>query len=262
MLPAHLEARSKGVRFNPMSDRLPRDLAHRLREVDGDELLALLRRHAPELDLAAAEQALRNPFLGREGLEIVAAQGRLLPAYEIKRLIALHPRAPEALALRFVPALFWRDLLDLGLDTRVRPAVRRAADRRLIARLPAMSPGEKVALARRASPRLLGHLRHDPSVRVVAAVLENPRLTEGVLLPLVASEEARPEVLEVVARDRRWGVRYEVRFGLCLNPRTRATTVLAILPYLRKADLRTVGRRPGLSPVVKRRAEVLLGEAR
>ncbi len=245
-----------------MAPRAPRDLAGRLREVDGDELLALLRRHAAELDLVAAEQALRNPFLGREGLELVAAQRRLLPAYGIKRLIALHPRAPEALALRFVPALFWHDLVELGLDPRVRPAVRRAADRRLVARLPALAVGEKSALARRASSRVLGRLRHDPSARVVAALLENPRLTEGVLLPLVASEEARPEVLDVVARDRRWGARSEVRLGLCLNPRTRVPTVLAILPYLRKADLRVVARRPRLSPVVRRRVEVLLGEAR
>lgn len=240
----------------------PRALAHRLREVDGDELLALLRRHAPELDLAAAQQALRNPFLGREGIEILAAQGRLLPAYEIKRLIALHPRTPEPLALRFVPALFWRDLVELGLDTRVRPTVRRAADRRLIARLPALAVGERSALARRAASRVLGRLRHDPSARVVASLLENPRLTEGVLLPLAASEDARPEVLEVVARHRRWGVRYEVRLGLCLNPNTRLATALATLPSLRKSDLRMVARRPRLAPAVRRRVEVLLGEAR
>lgn len=240
----------------------PRDLASRLREAGAEELLALLQRHAHDLDLAAAEQALRNPFLGREAIELLASQGRLLPAYEIKRLIALHPRAPEALALRFVSALFWRDLVELGLDTRVRPTVRRAADRRLMGRLPALAVGEKASLARRASARVLGRLRHDPSTRVVAALLENPRLTEGVLLPLVASEDARPEVLEVVARHRRWGVRYEVRLGLCLNPNTRVATALATLPYLRKSDLRAVARRPRLAPAVRRRVEVLLGEAR
>ncbi len=240
----------------------PHDLASRLREVGGEELLALLERHAPELDLAAAEQALRNPFLGREAIEILAAQGRLLPAYEIKRLIALHPRTPEPLALRFIPTLFWRDLVEIGLDTRVRPAVRRAADRRLIGRLSALAVGEKASLARRASSRVLGQLRHDPSTRVVAALLENPRLTEGVVLPLVSSENARPDVLEVVARHRRWGVRYEVRLGLCLNPNTRLATALATLPSLRKSDLRMVARRPRLAPAVRRRVEVLLGEAR
>ncbi len=244
-----------------MSAPAPRDLANRLRRVDGDELIALLRRHAAELDLAAAEQALRNPFLGREGIEIVAAQGRLLAAYEIKRLIAVHPRAPEALALRFVPALYWRDLVELGLDTRVPPAVRRAADRRLIGRLPAFAVGEKASLARRAPTRVLGHLRHDPSVRVVAALLENPRLTEGVLLPLVASEAARPEILELVARHRRWGVRYEIRLALCLNPRTPVAIALAALARLRQADLRAVMRRPHVAPVVRRRVETLLGAA-
>ena len=245
-----------------MSVPPPQDLARRLREAGGEELLALLDRHAPELDPAAAQQALRNPFVGREAIEIVAAQGRLLPSYEIKRLIALHPRTPEPLALRFVPSLFWRDLLELGLDTRVRPTVRRAADRRLVARLPALAVGEKASLARRASARVLGQLRTDPSTRVVGALLENPRLTEGVLLPLVSSEDARPDVLEVVARHRRWGARYEVRLCLCLNPSTRVATALAILPYLRKSDLRGVARRPRIAPAVRRRVEVLLGEAR
>jgi len=238
----------------------PDDLERRLREADTEELHGLLRRHADTLDVVTAVHALRNPFIGREGIEILAAQGRLLAAYEVKRQIALHPRAPEPLALRFIPSLFWRDLLEIGLDTRVRPTLRRAADRRLMARLSGLAIGEKVAIARRASPRVLGRLRHDPTPRVVAALLENPRVTEGVLLPLAASEEAPPGVLELLARNRRWGVRYEVRLALCLNPSSPVQIVLPILPLLRKRDLQTVARTVRLAMAVRRRARVLLGE--
>jgi len=238
----------------------PDDLERRLREADTEELHGLLRQHADTLDVVTAVHALRNPFIGREGIEILAAQGRLLAAYEVKRQIALHPRAPEPLALRFIPSLFWRDLLEIGLDTRVRPTLRRAADRRLMARLSGLAIGEKVAIARRASPRVLGRLRHDPTPRVVAALLENPRVTEGVLLPLAASEEAPPGVLELLARNRRWGVRYEVRLALCLNPSSPVQIVLPILPLLRKRDLQTVARTVRLAMAVRRRARVLLGE--
>ncbi|MGD2114123.1 MAG: hypothetical protein PVG07_03660 [Acidobacteriota bacterium] len=240
---------------------LEQDLERRLRGAETEELHDLLHRYAAEMDVREAVHALRNPFLGREGIETVAEQGRLLASYEVKRLIALHPRTPEPLALRFVPSLFWRDLLEMGVDTRVRPTVRRAADRRLMGRLSSLATGEKMAVARRASGRILSRLRHDPSPRVAGALLENPRITEGILVPLVASDDAQPKVLELVARNRRWGVRYEVRLALCCNPRTPVRTVLPILPMLRKRDLRTVAREIRLPAAVRRRAKVLLGEA-
>lgn len=240
---------------------LPQDLPQRLREADAEDLLELLRRHAGEMDVAAARQALRNPFLGTDGIELLAAQGRLLPAYEVKRGLTLHPRAPEVLALRFVPTLFWRDLLELGLDTRIRPTVRRAADRRLVSRLPGLAVGEKVAIARRASPRVLGHLRHDPSVRVVRALLDNTRATEGLLLPLLAQDDVRPDVLRAVARHRRWGLRYEVRLALCRHPNTPLVVALGLLAHLRKVDLRRIARETRVPSAVRRKAEVLLGIA-
>jgi hypothetical protein len=160
-----------------------------------------------------------------------------------------------------VPGLFWKDLLEIGLDTRVRPTVRRAADRTLLARLSALGTGEKVSIARRASRRVLERLRHDPSTRVVAAMLDNSRMTEGQLLPLASSEQAPAPVLETLARHRRWGVRYEVRHALATNPAAPVPVVLPILPHLRKRDLRDLARKMRLSPVVRRRAQVLLGEA-
>jgi hypothetical protein len=236
-------------------------LARRLREADGEEVLDLLRRHLAELDVAAARQALRNPFLGREGVELIAGQARLLTAYEVKRAIIMHPKTPVVLAMRFVPGLFWRDLVELGAETRVRPTVRRAADRMLAARLPGLGAGEKQAIARRASPRVLERLRHDPSLRVVRALLENPRATEAFILPLLTHDDTRPDVLQAVARSRRWGARYEVRLALARHPRTPLATALAQLPYLRKGDLRKLSTESRVPAAVRRRAEVLLGVA-
>lgn len=237
------------------------DLATRLREADEETLLALLEAHVPEITPEEASQALANPFLGRAGIETMAEEKRLLAHREIQRLLARHRATPEPLALRMVPGLFWKDLLEIGLDTRVRPTVRRAADRTLLARLSALGTGEKVSIARRASRRVLERLRHDPSARVVSALLDNPRLTEGQLLPLASSEQAPAPVLETVARHRRWGVRYEVRHALATNPAVPVPLVLPILPHLRKRDLRALSRMIRLSPVVRRRAQVLLGEA-
>lgn len=244
-----------------MPETASEDLARRLREAGPEELLPLLRRHLDELSAAAARHALANPYAGREVVETLAAQRRLLSAYEVRRALACHPRAPQATALRFIPGLYWRDLIELGLDVRVPPAVRRSADRYLTERLPSLAVGEKMTIARRAGRGVLMRLRHDPDRRVIRAMLENPRLTEGLLSPLVRSTSAPPTVLALVAESPRWGVRYDVRVGLARNPRTPVETALRLLPHLKKPDLASVAAASLLGAAVRRRARLLLGEA-
>lgn len=237
------------------------DLERRLREADAETLLSLVKEHVTTLQIPEVRQVLRNPFASREVIEVLVSQPRLRTAHEIRSALARHPHTPQTHALRFVAGLYWRELLAVGTDIRVPPVVRRAADRAIHARLPGLAVGEKMAIARRAGPGVLAQLRRDPSPEVVGALLENPRLTEGTLMPLVQDETAEPKALEAIARDRRWGSRYEVRVGLARNPRTPLQTALAILPHLKKRDLRTVTRASRVRAPVRRRAKVLLGEA-
>jgi hypothetical protein len=237
------------------------DLGRRLREAGSEELLALLQEQADRLPAPAVRQALRNPHCSAEVVGFVAAQPRLLSFYEVRRDLALHPKTPEVLALRFVPALFWRDLMTLGLDTHLRPTLRRAADLQLLARIPELAVGERVALARRASPGLLAQLRNDPNPRVIGALLDNSRLTEGILAPVLASASTPPAILDLIAGDRRWGVRYALKVALARNPRTPLETVLRILSALRKPDLKAVASDPRLPEPARFRARLLLGEA-
>jgi hypothetical protein len=126
-------------------------------------------------------------------------------------------------------------------------------------RLPSLAVGEKVSLARRASPALQMQLRRDPDLRVFRALLENPRLTESVLVPLLASPETRPDVLGVIAADPRWGVRMEVRRALARNPRTPVDVALGLIATLPRSDQRAVAQDPRLNEVVRRRARLLSG---
>jgi len=246
-----------------MADPMPPvpELAHRLREAGSEELTALVREHANELDPEAVRQALRNPHCTTEATEEIAGQDRLLSFYEVRRDLTMHPRTPEIVALRFVAGLYWRDLMDLGCDTRLRPTLRRAADVQLGVRLPQLAVGEKMSLARRASPGVLSLLRYDPSPRVIAAVLDNPRLTEMLLAPVVARVSTPPAVLALVAGDRRWGVRYPVRVALARNPSTPVDVAWRILATLRRTDLQPVAADPRCSEPVRQRARVLLREA-
>lgn len=234
-------------------------LALRLAGADGDELLALVEANLSRMDVEAAAQAIRNPFVSREVIELLAGHKGLLANRGLRSQLAAHRQTPEPLAMRLVSTLFWPDLVALGVETRVRPTVRRAADRALAGRLAAMSIGERMAVARRASPAIIAQLLRDPERRVVGAALDNPRTTEGSIVPLLASDRAHPGVLETIISHRRWGNRYTLRAQFCRNPRAPTARVLREMAMLRKVDLRSLTTDPRLAPAVRRRADLLLG---
>ncbi len=249
-----------GVSLRRDNRGLESKLGRRLIEASATELLALLEEHLDALTPNDAQQALRNPHASAAAVAVLLRARHLRSAYRVRCEIASHRQSPEVDAIGMVPGLYWRDLARMGSDTRVRPRVRRSADLALSARLPGMALGERVALARAASPALIQQLRLDPHPRVVAALLDNRRMTEDLLLPLVASAVAASESLRVVARHPRWGVRYPVRAALAGNRRTPVEVALDLLPALRKSELRRVRNDLRLDPNVVRRARLLLGE--
>jgi hypothetical protein len=234
--------------------------ARRLRDADAEELARIVREELALFSVEEARQALRNPFAGADLPTALLARDALAASYELQRDLVLHPRTPQTLALRLVPQLFLRDLVRVGGDARVPPVVRRAADLRVIERLPALPVGERVSLARAVSATVLAQLRFDPTPRVIEAMLENPRLHEGLLVQLAASETAVPAVLALLASSSRWGSRYDLRVALSRNPRTPVATALALLASLRKPDLRAVAGNPRLPAPLRDRARLLLGD--
>jgi len=245
-----------------VSDDDSSNLLVRLREAEASELERLLQEHLEELDVPAVRQVLRNPFVTTRVTEILLAESRLVGYYEIRRDLAGHPKTPRVKALRLVSTLYWRDLVKLAREIRTPPAVRRGAELQLVSRLPGLGAGEKRSIARLGGPGIIAQLRRDPDPKVIEALLENPRLTEGSLLPLVSSETTKPEILTVVARNKRWGIRYPVRQAVCKNPRTPAVTTLPLLPMLKKRDLAAMTKDRRLPAVVRKRAELLLGRNR
>ena len=234
------------------------DLGARLRRATSRQLLELIPDHAREMTVREVRQVLLNPYVTPQAIEELVAIRRLLSAYEVRSAIARHHRTPQTAALRFVSGLFWRDLVDIAADLRIAPAVRRVAEKYLVRRLGRLAVGEKMAVARRATPAVLVELRHDPSAFVIKALLENPRLTEEAILPLAASVKARPRILELVARNERWGPRYDVRVALSRNPQAPSGVLVEILPHLRREDLLAVAGLEAHSWIVRHRARELV----
>ncbi len=244
-----------------MSGRSQDGLRARLGRANSRELLRLLAEEANALTVGDARRVLRNPFATTEVIEALTGVRRLLASYDVRSAIARHRRTPESVALRFVSGLFWRDLVEIAADVRISPAVRRVAEKYLVRRLGRLTTGEKMAIARRATPEVLAHLRKDPSLPVIKALLDNPRLTEPTLLPMVASETTLPRVLDLVARTPHWGARYQIRVALSRNTRSPFSAIFDILPTLRRQDLQVVAQRQDHSSIVRQRARDLL-EAR
>lgn len=237
----------------------PADLAPRLRRVPARELHELIGEHLRRFTLAEVRQVLRNPHVDAEAIESLAAARHLTSGYAMRCCLARHHRTPSVLAQQFIPGLFWRDLMEITVDTRIHPSVRQVAESYLLKRLTRLAVGEKMSLARRAGHGVLAHLRHDPNPPVIEALLENPRLTEELLVPL-AAESRSPRVLDLLAHNPSWGPRYALRAALAKNPHAPFGAVLPILPTLLRGDLADVAGVEDHSSLIRRRAEGLLEE--
>jgi hypothetical protein len=95
--------------------------------------------------------------------------------------------------------------------------------------------------AARSSDRLvLDRLLHDRNHRVIALLLNNPNVVERDVIAVAARRPTRPEVLETVARNRKWSARYRVRKSLVFNPYTPNTISRQLISTLMSNDLRAL----------------------
>jgi hypothetical protein len=98
--------------------------------------------------------------------------------------------------------------------------------------------GTRRSAARSTDRFKLDRLVHDRDHRVIAILLNNPRLTERDAIRIAAMRPTRPEILEVLARHPRWSSRYRIRKALACNPATPDTIARRLLPTLMRQDLR------------------------
>jgi hypothetical protein len=233
-----------------------------------DALFALLTAAGEDLarlrGLLAAQQAddtlllelLRRPVPVRL-LEIVGTT----PPWSERRLllgaVALNPRTPRPLGLRLVPSLYWRDLADVAASPRLTVSLRARAEAELIDMVPELRLGERITLARIATPRVLALLLEETEPHVAETALANPRLREDDLLRAMRQDTAPVSLLEKVSASRRWLESYAVRLGLVLQPRTPLPVALAQISSLLPRDLRRVAASPNLQDLIRIAAERL-----
>ncbi len=212
-------------------------------------------------DEGALVALLRRP-LPRRFLDRVASLPPWSDRPHVLAAVVRNPRAGRVLGLRLVPGLFWRDLAEVAVAPQVHGAVRARAEALLQERLEELRLGDRVSLARLATPPVLRRLLWDSERRVLQAALLNPRLREADLREAVRADSAGLELLEEVASSARWREAYAVRLELVLQPRTPLALALGQLTSLLKRDLERVATAKGLRPLLQRAALRVAGDPR
>ena len=222
------------------------------RSASSDELLA----HLASLDLGAFEEALHNPAFSEEHVRValtepglssqlldrISREPRFFKKSSIRVGLLLHAKLPRVRGLELVPYLYWRDLIRVAAQPKVHPQVRVIAEQLLAERVPDLTLGEKIAVARTSGRMVLRVLRKDPEPRVIEALLRNYRCTEEDAVFIAASSDTTPQVLAVLARQEKWRQRPAVRSQLVRNRRLSLPLALGLLSTLSQGDLSAITR--------------------
>ena len=171
--------------------------------------------------------------------EQLAKNAHALRSRKVKIALASHPHTPRHVSVPLARQFYTFDLMKVALSPRVPADVKVAVDNALISRLKTVTVGERLTLARRASGRVAAALllevesmdgkikdgkiiaakiNHAEAVarrtRVMQTALENPRLTEALVINSVLRPVASAALVHAVARHAKWSPRREVRAAL------------------------------------------------
>jgi hypothetical protein len=184
-------------------------------------------------------------------LEEFARRRDLPHGYPVIRGLAFHPNVPRKIALRLVRQLHLMDLMKLSQAASTAPDLQRGAEDHLISRLPHVTLGQKIALARQASARILAALMIEGNVQVIEPAVENPRLTEAQVLKLLARDKLPLAVVPAFCRSRRWTSVPNVALALLRYPHTPPEAAAKILPHVGSGDLRALAQTKTISQALR-----------
>jgi hypothetical protein len=193
----------------------------------------------PDLTEDLALALLKRSDLPPEVLEKLAKNVSALKSRKVKIALVSHANAPRHVSVPMARHFYTFDLMKVALSPRMPADVKIAVDDVLISRLATVTLGERLTLARRASGRVAAALlldaetartstkgdqipkvkaKHSATVdreaRVMQTALENPRLTEALVINSVLRPAANAALIHAVAQHEKWSVRREIRTAL------------------------------------------------
>jgi len=119
---------------------------------------------------------------------------------------------------------------------------------------------QRIHCAEEATEDELALYVHDLSPAVITTVLGNHNLTEEHVVIIAGRKNLPQDVLESIARNKRWAESYPVRLALAKNPKTPLFTALSIARFLRLFDLADLSRNHLLPVIYRKKLEALVIE--
>jgi hypothetical protein len=200
-------------------------------------------------DLALAFLERRD--LPASGLEQLAKLPALKKSRKGQLALMTHPHTPRFIALPLQRHLHTFELMQVALMPAVAADVKAAANEAILSRRETISPGERLTLAKRGPGRLAGALLLDPEPRVVEAALENPQLTEALVVKALTKERTPQALADLVCRHSKWSLRREVQRALLCHACTPLGRVLVFAHSLPTQASREIMRQSRMSANVR-----------
>lgn len=222
-------------------------------ETAKDVLLSLARNpHLEERDLL---RLLRRRDLAPDVVIELARHKAVRSSHATQIALVTHPKTPRQVSLPLMKFLYVFDLLRVAQTSGVPTDIKLVAEEMILKKLAGMPLGERIALARRGTGRIASKLLMGSELELIQAALNNPYLTEGQLLKVLAAEGLPPAVVEQICQHPRWMYRYHLRLALIRNPHTPFARVLAFIPDIAVADLRDICQDHRMLPQVRKYIE-------
>ncbi len=115
---------------------------------------------------------------------------------------------------------------------------------------------KRVKLARRASSRSMrAMLIKDPNPQVALAVLQGGGMSDQEIEMVAKNRTVSEDVLEAIARNKRWVAKYPIVISLVNNPRTPPGVAVRLLSRLSVRDLKMVMINKNISETVRATAK-------
>ena len=231
------------------SDRL-KELADKASLAPRHLLEPFFRESAKEILIAVARnpnllerdflRLLERKDLPPEAIREIAGRKEVADQYSVRLAIARHPRTPRLISLPILKFLYVFDLLRVVQTPAVPGNVKLVAEDAILKKAETLARGERIALARRGTGRVVAGLIVASDRELIQAGLDNPSLTEAHLLKLLTLEAVLPLLVQMIVHHPKWSFRYDVRLALIRNPNTPLQHVLAFLPHMAVNDLRDI----------------------
>ncbi len=200
---------------------------------------------------------LRKQWVPKDFFYNLLGKKELFKFYSIQKEMINHPHCPQEISMNILPNLLPIDLLRLAKNMRISPFIRRQAETIFIQKWPKIPMGEKISHARRATPYVLKNLKSEDNPMVLKAILENPSLTEDILLEIINSPGVSINALKEIFNSH-WKNRYSIKLAIVRSPSTPISIILQMIPLLQKKDLQLLINEPDTHYIIKEKAKEIL----